>query len=117
MSRFSLLAGVLVLLCPLAASADDRKQEKSEDVARRKAIDALLEEGVSTWKLPGLAAVVVRDDEVVYLKGHGVRELGKDEAVSPDTLFALASLTKAFTATALGVLVDEGKADFDDKVS
>lgn len=116
-SRFSLFAGVLLLLCPAASFADDKKEEKSLDVERRKAIDALIKEAMTKWKLPGVAAVVVQHDEVIYLQGHGVREQGKDDPVTPDTLFALASLTKAFAATGLGVLVDEGKADWDDKVS
>src|SRR5262245_35278297 len=113
MSRPWLLAGVFVLLCPLPSFAD----EKSTDDPKSKAIDALIQETLKKWSVPGLAAVVVRDDAVIYLRGHGVRELGKDGPVTPDTVFALASLTKAFTATLLGVLVDEGKADWDDRVN
>jgi CubicO group peptidase (beta-lactamase class C family) len=60
--------------------------------------------------------VVVTGDEVAYLQGHGVRELGKKAPVTPDTVFPLASLTKAFAATTLAVLVDEGKASWDDRV-
>ena len=63
-----------------------------------------------------MAVAVVRGDEVVYLKGFGVRELGGNDPVTPDTLFPLASCTKAFTSTAMAMLVDEGKMDWDDPV-
>jgi CubicO group peptidase (beta-lactamase class C family) len=79
-------------------------------------VDALVAEALKRWQAPGMAVAVVRDDEVVYLKGHGVRQRGGKEPVTPDTLFAIGSCTKAFTAIALGVLVDEKKADWDDKV-
>src|SRR3954465_1700548 len=109
MSRLFVVSAFLLAVYP-AASLARAKTDK-------KAIDAHVKETLTKWKAPGIAVVVVRDDEVVYLQGHGVREAGKDAAVTPDTAFALASLTKAFTATALGILVDEGKADWDDKVS
>src|SRR5205085_1788371 len=62
------------------------------------------------------SVAIVHGDEVVCLKGFGVRELGKDEPVTPDTLFAVGSTTKAFTTTAIAILVDEGKMAWDDPV-
>ena len=53
---------------------------------------------------------------MVYLKGFGVREKGKPEKVTPDTVFPIASCSKAFTATALAMLAEEGKLKWDDKV-
>jgi CubicO group peptidase (beta-lactamase class C family) len=79
-------------------------------------LDALCRDTLARWKAPGLAVIVVSGDEVVYLQGHGVRELGKKEPVTPDTVFPLASLTKGFTAAGLALLVDEGKAGWDDPV-
>ena len=79
-------------------------------------IDDLLAEAVRTWKTPGMAVVIVRDDEVIYLKGHGVRRLGKTEPVMADTIFGIGSLTKAMTATGIGLLVDDGKMSWDDPV-
>src|SRR5262245_35505633 len=81
-----------------------------------RAIDAALQEALRFWHVPGAAVVIVRGDEVIYLKGHGVRELGSDRPVTPDTLFAIASLTKAFTATAIAILADDGKLAWDDRV-
>jgi CubicO group peptidase (beta-lactamase class C family) len=65
--------------------------------------------------VPGIAAVVIVDDKPYYAVA-GVRKLGGDSAVTPDTLFPIGSCTKAFTATALGCLVDDGAADWDDLV-
>jgi CubicO group peptidase (beta-lactamase class C family) len=79
-------------------------------------IDGILNETLKTWKAPGIAAAIVQDDKVVYLKGVGLRECGGHDAVTVDTLFAIGSCTKAFAATALAILVDEGKADWDDPV-
>src|SRR4051812_13131951 len=80
------------------------------------AVSAVVEASRKEWDVPGACVAIVRDDEVVFLKGYGVRELGSDKPVTPDTLFAIASCTKAFTATALATLVDEGKASWDDPV-
>jgi CubicO group peptidase (beta-lactamase class C family) len=81
-----------------------------------KAIDDILRQTRDAWHAPGLAAAVVRDDNVIYLNGVGVRQLGSDKPVTLDTLFGIGSCTKAFTAAALALLVDEGKADWDDPV-
>lgn len=80
------------------------------------AFDAYVQQAVQDWDAPGLAIVVVKDDKVVFEKGYGLREVGKSEPVDPETLFAIASTTKAFTAAAIGMLVDEGKLKWDDPV-
>ncbi len=81
-----------------------------------KPIDAVVEKALKEFDAPGAAVVIVKDGEIVYLKGFGVREKGKDEKVTPDTVFAIASCTKAFAATLVAMLVDEGKLKWDDKV-
>lgn len=68
------------------------------------------------FNVPGIAVAVVKDGEVVFEKGYGVRELGKPEPVDAHTLFAIASNTKAFTAAALAILMDEGKLRWSDRV-
>ncbi|PIU44297.1 MAG: serine hydrolase, partial [Ignavibacteriales bacterium CG07_land_8_20_14_0_80_59_12] len=68
------------------------------------------------WKIPGLAVAIVKNDSVLFSKGFGVREVGKNLPVTDTTLFGIASLTKAFTAAAVGLLVDEGKMKWDDPV-
>ena len=79
-------------------------------------LPAFIERGMSSWGIPGMAVAVVKDGEMVYARGFGVRKLGRDEAVDEHTVFGIASLTKAMTATALAMLVDEGKLNWDDRV-
>jgi CubicO group peptidase (beta-lactamase class C family) len=64
--------------------------------------------------LPGVAIAVVRNDSVVLLRGYGVRTLGHPEPVDARTLFAIGSSSKAFTATAVAMLVDQGLLKWDD---
>lgn len=78
--------------------------------------DTFLEGAREDWGVPGVAVAVVKDDEVVYLGGHGVRHVGKPGKVDENTIFQLASVSKTFTAASLGVLVDEGKLGWDDTV-
>jgi CubicO group peptidase (beta-lactamase class C family) len=80
------------------------------------AVDAIVQEGLKVWQVPGAAVAIVKGDEVIYLKGHGIRQVGGDQPVTPDTVFAIASTTKAFTATAAALLVDDGKLKWDDPV-
>ncbi|HXK59876.1 MAG TPA: serine hydrolase [Acidobacteriota bacterium] len=79
-------------------------------------LDAYFAKALQDWDVPGMAVAIVRDDEVVFAKGYGVRELGKPDRVDEHTLFAIASNTKAFTAAALAILVDEKKISWDDRV-
>src|SRR5262249_46700903 len=81
-----------------------------------EAIDAIVQEALKVWDVPGVTIGIVRDDRVIYLKGHGLKEVGKKDPVTPDTIFPLASCTKAFTTTAMAMLVDEGKMNWDDPV-
>ncbi len=79
-------------------------------------IDAAVERSMRLWSVPGVAVAVVRRDELVHARGYGVRELGRDERVTPRTVFAIGSTTKAFTAAAVAMLVDEGRMSWDDPV-
>jgi CubicO group peptidase (beta-lactamase class C family) len=76
-------------------------------------IDPWVARAMRTFEVPGLALAIVKDDGVVVAKGYGVRKLGDPTPVDARTLFGIASNTKAFTATALGLLVEEGKLDWD----
>jgi CubicO group peptidase (beta-lactamase class C family) len=81
------------------------------------ALPQWLDRALRDWEVPGLALAVVRGDSVIYARGFGVREVGKPDRVDERTLFAIGSASKAFTAAAVGVLVDEGKVRWDDKVT
>ncbi|NOT47100.1 MAG: beta-lactamase family protein, partial [Acidobacteria bacterium] len=69
------------------------------------------------WNVPGMSVVIVQDGKVLLSKGYGVRELGKNEPVDTQTLFGCMSTTKAMTAVAMAMLVDEGKVSLDDSVT
>lgn len=79
-------------------------------------LDQWIEQTRQQWQVPGLAVAIVWDEQVLLSKGYGVREIGKPETVDEHTLFAIASNSKAFTADALAILVDEGKLRWDDPV-
>jgi CubicO group peptidase (beta-lactamase class C family) len=78
--------------------------------------DKAAREAVAAWQLPAVAVAVVQDDKVVFVKAYGVKEIGKPEPVTVDTLFQIGSTTKAFTTTAMAMLADEKKLDWDDPV-
>ena len=81
-------------------------------------IDVYAEKAHKDWEIPGMAVAIVKDDKVVFAKGYGIRKLGGKEAVDKNTLFAVASNSKAFTTAALAILIDEGKiGSWDDRVS
>jgi CubicO group peptidase (beta-lactamase class C family) len=76
--------------------------------------DAYVNAALATWKVPGTAIAIIRNDSIIYAKGYGLREIGKNEPVSERTLFAIGSSSKAFTAASIAMLVDEGKVRWDD---
>jgi CubicO group peptidase (beta-lactamase class C family) len=76
-------------------------------------LDAYVARVMQTFEVPGIALAVVKDGRVVLARGYGVRALGNPTPVDDRTLFGIASNTKAFTATALGLLVEEGKLQWD----
>ncbi|WP_439627397.1 serine hydrolase [Gemmata sp.] len=104
MRRYALIA---LLLVPHPARAADLDP---------KALDEVIERAMKEMNVPGAAVVVVRGDDVVYLKGFGVRQKGRPERVTPDTVFPVASCSKGFTATLLAMLVADEKLKWDDKV-
>ena len=79
-------------------------------------IDSLAELTLKTFDVPGIAVAVVKEGKVIHAKGYGVRSLNNKLPVDENTLFGIASNSKAFTAAALGMMVDEGKLKWDDKV-
>ena len=81
-----------------------------------KILDQTIQNGMKDWKIPGLAAVVVKDGQVVFKKTYGVKSIETNTPIDENTLFAMASTTKATIAMAMGMLVDEGKMKWDDKV-
>ncbi len=93
----------------VAAATEAKKDPK----ALLEGLDAFIAEQMKEWKVPGLGLAIVKDGQVIYAKGYGLRDVKKNLPVTPNTLFAIGSCSKAFTAAALGILVDEGKLAWD----
>src|SRR5580765_4142375 len=98
---------ILTLLLTLSTTLAGQPAAAPPDV------DQWVARAMRTFEVPGLALAIVKDDGVVVAKGYGVRKLGDPTPVDARTLFGIASNTKAFTATALGLLVEEGKLAWD----
>ncbi|MDX2060341.1 MAG: serine hydrolase [Gemmatimonadales bacterium] len=79
-------------------------------------LDQYITTSMKAWQVPGLAVAVVHRGQVVLARGYGVRKLGSPEPVDAATLFAIGSATKTFTATAIGMLAEEGKLGLDEPV-
>ena len=112
LGRFVALA-LVVLVAFSGLGLVGREKEQAVDL---EALDRYFEKARSDWKIPGMAVGIVKDGKVVLAKGYGVREFGKEGAVDDNTLFAIASNSKAFTAATVALLVEEGKLSWDDKV-
>ncbi|MEM8889235.1 MAG: serine hydrolase domain-containing protein [Bacteroidota bacterium] len=104
-----LLIPVLLLILQLSFAQDHSQKIKD--------LDAYIEASRQEWKIPGIAVAVVKDGEVLLAKGYGEREIGTGKAVDGKTIYNIGSTTKAITAVAMAILVDEGKIKWDDKVT
>ena len=100
------------LLVPVFASSALHAQ----DTAPSADFDAYVDNVRKSFDVPGIAVAVVKDGKVVLAKGYGTRDIAAGQPVGADTLFAIASNTKAFTAASLEMLADEGKLKMDDRV-
>lgn len=79
-------------------------------------IDSLIEEGLESFNVAGAALAIVKDGKIIHNKGYGVKSAATGEKVDQHTMFAIASNSKAYTTTALAMLVEEGKINWTDKV-
>ena len=80
-------------------------------------IDSLVQKTMKTFDVPGMAVAVLKDGKIYHKNTYGVRSIKTNTAVNENTLFGVASNTKAFTTAALGQLIDQGKLTWDTKVT
>jgi len=108
-ARTALLAILiaLVTLIPPSFSAGQEVQKKL------KGFDEYVEKLLKDWNIPGIGVGIVVKDKLVLAKGYGYRDFDKKLPLTPNTLYQIASNTKLFTTTAVGLLVEEGKLDWD----
>ena len=105
MKKNLFLSLALIVQCPIFAQITPAQ------------IDDLVGRTLKTFNVPGIAVAVVKDGKIIHAKGYGVRSIVTQTPVDENTLFGIASNSKAFTTAALAMLVDEGKLKWDDKVT
>jgi len=93
-----------------------RPQTSSATPGNLDGLDAFMEKAMRDFKVPGAAVAVVRDGKILFAKGYGYRDVEHKLPVTGKTVFPIASMTKSFTVTSLGLLVDQGKLEFDKPV-
>jgi CubicO group peptidase (beta-lactamase class C family) len=89
---------------------------KSDDLAKLKGFEAFVNRILAEHKVPGVAISIVKDGKLLYAQGFGLKDIQNGLKVTPHTLFGIGSCSKAFTATTMGILVDEGKLEWDKPV-
>jgi CubicO group peptidase (beta-lactamase class C family) len=114
MRRFAYPAATALLAASVAAFPAWAKPRPAPPLA---GLDAHVGRVMNEFGVPGMAVAVVKDGEVLLARGYGVRRAGEDAPVDGDTLFGIASNTKAFTCAALAILVEEGRLGWDDPVT
>ena len=97
-----------ILFVSIAAFAQTKEQINH--------LDAYFQKSLDEWQVPGMAIAIVNSDSLVFSKGYGFSNIDKKTKVDGNTLFAVASNSKAFTASAIAILVEEGKLNWTDKV-
>ena len=103
-----------LLLCILTISSFAQKKQVEPD--RFAGLDTAFARVLKDWQAVGFAVAVVERNKIIYAKGFGYRDLENKIPVTPNTLFAIGSCTKAFTASLLGLLRQDNKVDFDKPV-
>ncbi|MEM8681168.1 MAG: serine hydrolase [Planctomycetota bacterium] len=109
--RLLITSHVLLALLVLPTSAEETAAPSATD-----ALASYIATAREAWEVPGVAVGIVKDGKVLMSRGFGTLAVDDERPVDGETLFAIASNTKAFTAAALAVLVDEGKLSWDDPV-
>lgn len=108
MKKILLLLAMLLVL--MQAEAQKAKEKPDQRFA---GLDAQLQALLGDWRAAGFAVAVVEKDKIVYTRGFGYKDYAAKTPVTPNTLFAIGSCTKAFTSSLLGILADEKKIDLD----
>lgn len=111
-----LLRVILPLLLFGAAASPSPTEQNSNDAASRK-VDEYINAEIQREKIPGLSLGVIQNGKVIKARGYGLSNVELDVPVKPETIFQTGSVGKQFTATAVMMLVEEGKIGLDDKIS
>lgn len=110
-------AFLLISVTLLQGDASDANLTRAKIDAVLPKLEAYIQEVRAQTGVPGIAVAIVHADEAIYVKGFGIREVGKSDSITPDTVFQLASVSKPITSTILARLVGEGKITWDSLIS
>jgi beta-lactamase class C len=124
MKKISFTSCILFLL--IACNAPAKKENTDADLAKKRKqerldkflhqYEAIFKTNFATTEVPGAAVAIVKDSSIIYMKGFGIRELGKPDSVDVHTVFRIASLSKGFTTVLVSLLVQKGILKWDDYV-
>lgn len=103
----------LFLLIPFLSIANN---QNSTDKQKLKELEKYYQKALEQWEVPGMAIGIVKDNELIFAKGFGVKDINHSKKINKNTNFAIASNTKAFTAAGIMILSEEGKLSLSDKV-
>ena len=112
-----IIAAFVICLVGGFCTAQEKPSVSAERVnSALTQLDSYIRASLDKTKVPGVAVAVVYNDQVVFLRGYGVRKVGETPMVDPDTVFEIASVSKPIASTILASLVGEGKVAWDDRI-
>jgi CubicO group peptidase (beta-lactamase class C family) len=117
LNSVKILAKNLLAAVPLFNASGRRSKTPSRDKPRLARFEKQVDELRTLLKIPGMSAVIVKHQEVLWAKGFGYADLENRIPATPDTVYHIASLTKTFAATLLMQLAEQGRLDLDEPVS
>lgn len=109
MRHYQLL--ILSLFLLIVSTSNAQTKEPNLD-----SLNSYFAKSITDWKVPGMAIGIIKGDSLIFSKGYGYRNIKDKKPVTSQTIFPVASNTKAFTAAAIAILVDQGKLSWDTKV-
>src|SRR5262249_48268222 len=116
MTRTSIRLALLLTLALVSAAPWIRAEQQTSIDTRLDGFEAYMTQVLKDWNVPGIGVGIVIKDKLVFAKGYGYRDYGKKLPFTPTMTQPIASNTKLFTAVAAGLLVEEGKLDWDKPV-
>jgi CubicO group peptidase (beta-lactamase class C family) len=112
------LAAFVVCCLPIFCAAQQKTDVTPERVnAALAQLDPYIRSAMDKTKVPGAAVAVIYNDQVVFLRGYGIRKVGEPAKIDPDTVFEIASVSKPLASTILASLVGQEKIRWDDRIA
>ncbi len=108
---------IAILLIAVATCAAQDKPTAETVNAALAQLDTYIRSSMATTRVPGVSVAVIFNDKVIFLRGYGIRKIGQDAAVDPDTVFEIASFSKPIASSVLASLVGEKKISWDDRIA